>query len=42
LLGDGRLKVTIDRVFPLAQAGEAHAALESRTTTGKLLLKVIA
>lgn len=42
LLGDGRLQVKIDRVYPLAQAREAHAALESRTSTGKLLLKVIA
>lgn len=42
LLKDGRLKVAVDRVFPLDGAREAHAALESRATTGKLLLKVIA
>ena len=34
----GRLAVRIDRAFPLAQAAEAHRALEGRQTTGKLLL----
>jgi NADPH:quinone reductase len=34
----GTLKVTIDRVWPLADAAEAHAALEGRRTAGKLLL----
>ena len=41
VLGDvaaGRLKVRIDRTFPLAQAADAHRALESRQTTGKVLL----
>jgi NADPH2:quinone reductase len=35
---DGSLTVRIDREFPLADASEAHRALESRRTTGKLLL----
>jgi len=35
---DGSLKVRIDRAVPLAQAGEAHRALEERRTTGKVLL----
>jgi NADPH2:quinone reductase len=35
---DGSLKVRIDRAVSLAQAGEAHQALEERRTTGKVLL----
>lgn len=35
---DGSLKVRVDRAVPLAQAGEAHQALEERRTTGKVLL----
>ena len=34
----GRLEVRVDRSFPLAQAAEAHRALEGRQTTGKVLL----
>lgn len=34
----GKLKVRIGATFPLRQAGEAHRALESRATTGKVLL----
>ena len=34
----GRLSVRIGARFPLAQAGDAHRALEGRETTGKLLL----
>jgi NADPH2:quinone reductase len=34
----GRLSVRIDREIPLARAAEAHAALESRATAGKVLL----
>ncbi len=37
---EGWLKLRIDRVLPLAQAAEAHQLLESRQTTGKLILKV--
>lgn len=38
----GALKVTIDRVWPLEGAREAHRTIEARQTTGKLLLKTIA
>ncbi len=34
----GRLKLRIQHEFPLAQASEAHRALEGRKTTGKVLL----
>jgi NADPH2:quinone reductase len=34
----GKLKVTIDREWPLRDAARAHEALESRRTAGKLLL----
>lgn len=34
----GVLKVRIRRTYPLAEASRAHADMESRTTTGKLLL----
>jgi NADPH:quinone reductase len=36
---DGTLTVRIDRTLPLARAAEAHRALESRTTAGKVLLR---
>jgi NADPH2:quinone reductase len=41
LLGDiaaGQLRVVIDRRFPLEQAGEAHALIESRQAFGRVLL----
>jgi NADPH2:quinone reductase len=37
-LGEGRLSLRIGARFPLAQAGEAHRALQGRLTTGKVLL----
>jgi len=37
---EGWLKLHIDRTLPLAEASEAHRLLESRQTTGKLILKV--
>jgi NADPH:quinone reductase len=37
-MADGRLDVRIDREVPLADAAEAHRAIESRQTTGKLLI----
>ena len=35
---EGALSLRIDRAVPLAQAGDAHRALEERRTTGKVLL----
>ncbi|HXA77212.1 MAG TPA: quinone oxidoreductase [Candidatus Acidoferrales bacterium] len=36
---EGWLKLRVVRVFPLAEAAEAHRLLESRMSTGKLILK---
>lgn len=38
LMREGRLKLHIGKTFPLAQAAEAHRYLESRQSTGKLVL----
>ncbi|OPG10947.1 NADPH:quinone reductase [Streptomyces sp. GKU 895] len=34
----GRLRVTVERTYPLAQAAAAHRAIEEKRTTGKLVL----
>ncbi len=34
----GKLKVRIDKTFPIAEAAEAHRQLEGRKTTGKVIL----
>ena len=34
----GKLKLRIERTFPLSEAAEAHRQLEGRATTGKILL----
>ena len=39
-LAQGKLKLHIHKVYPLADAAQAHNDLESRKTTGKLLLRV--
>ena len=39
-LGQGKLKLHIHKVYPLSEAAQAHRDLESRKTTGKLLLRV--
>jgi len=38
LLADGKINPIIDRAFPLAEAAQAHAYLESQRQTGKVLL----
>lgn len=40
LLGSGKLKAVIDRVFPLQEAAEAHRYLEQAKQFGKVLLRV--
>lgn len=37
-VASGKLKLAIDRIYPLSQAAQAHRDLESRATAGKLLL----
>jgi NADPH2:quinone reductase len=39
-IGSGRLKLRIHRVYPLAEAAQAHRDLEGRKTVGKLVLAV--
>lgn len=40
LHAEGAIRVPIGEVFPLERAADAHRALESRTSTGRLLLEV--
>jgi NADPH2:quinone reductase len=39
LAGEGKLKPVIDRELPLAQAADAHRAIEARETFGKVILR---
>jgi NADPH2:quinone reductase len=39
-IAGGKLKVRIDKTFPLTEAAEAQKYLEGRKTTGKVILKV--
>jgi NADPH:quinone reductase len=39
-IGEGKLRLRIDREYPLADAAEAHRDMEARKTTGKLLLRL--
>jgi len=38
-IANGEIKLRIHKVYPLAEAAQAHRDLEGRKTTGKLLLK---
>jgi NADPH:quinone reductase-like Zn-dependent oxidoreductase len=40
LVGEGRLRPIVDRVFPLAEAAEAHRYLDRREQFGKVVLAV--
>jgi NADPH2:quinone reductase len=37
-IASGKLKLRIDKTFPLAEAAQAHRELEGRRTTGKVIL----
>ena len=39
-IAEGKLKLRIDREYPLADAAQAHRNMEARKTTGKLLLEI--
>jgi putative PIG3 family NAD(P)H quinone oxidoreductase len=39
-IASGRIKVVVDRAFPLAEAAEAHRYLESNANFGKVVLEV--
>jgi putative PIG3 family NAD(P)H quinone oxidoreductase len=41
LLASKKVKVIVDRVFPMAEAAEAHRYLESGAHIGKVILKVV-
>jgi NADPH2:quinone reductase len=38
VIRSGKVKIEISRTYPLAEAAEAHRALEARSTTGSLVL----
>ncbi len=38
VVGSGVVKITIDRTYPLAEAGQAHVDLAARRTTGSVVL----
>lgn len=40
LIGQGRLRPVVDKVFPLSEAAAAHAYLENREQFGKVVLRV--
>jgi NADPH:quinone reductase-like Zn-dependent oxidoreductase len=40
LFGAGRLRVVVAQTFPLAEAAQAHALMESGTLIGKVILAV--
>ncbi len=39
-IAEGRLKLRVERAYPLAEAAQAHRDLEGRRTTGKLVLTI--
>jgi len=39
-LGDGSLRVPVERIYPMAEADDMFNALQSRTVAGKLLLQI--
>ncbi|HKZ97044.1 MAG TPA: NAD(P)H-quinone oxidoreductase [Hyphomicrobiaceae bacterium] len=40
MLADGRIKVVLDRTYPLSEAAEAHRRMETSAHIGKIVLRV--
>jgi NADPH2:quinone reductase len=40
MVRSGKVKVEVKQSFPLAEAAEAHRALEARKTTGSTILTI--
>jgi alcohol dehydrogenase len=40
LFSKGKLKTTVEKIMPLADAAEAHKLIEERKVIGKIVLKV--
>jgi NADPH:quinone reductase-like Zn-dependent oxidoreductase len=40
LLAEGKVKIVIDREFPLSQVQEAHRRLETNESFGKVVLSI--
>ena len=38
MIGSGKVRIDVRHRWPLAEAGEAHRALEGRKTTGSVVL----
>ena len=41
LLAEGSVKPVIDKIFPLAEAAQAYAALEAGGTVGKVIIRIV-
>jgi NADPH2:quinone reductase len=39
-IAEGKLKIRIDKEYPLSETAQAHRDLEGRKTTGKLIIKI--
>jgi NADPH:quinone reductase-like Zn-dependent oxidoreductase len=42
LIDDGKIKVNIEKIFPLSQVAQAHALSESKRACGKIVLNITA
>ena len=40
LMSEGKLKVELDQILPMEKIAEAHAAIESHSVRGKIVVKI--